>query len=95
MILTAQKLLPHKLSQYPPAVAAADVDGDGLADLFVGGSRQHKGRFFLQKLDGTFTMKDLLPGEGGAEKQSEDIGVLLFDADGDDDNDLYIASGQQ
>ncbi|WP_189564294.1 VCBS repeat-containing protein [Persicitalea jodogahamensis] len=88
-----QKLLLHKLSQFPPAVAAADIDGDGLADLFVGGSRQHKGRFFVQKANGTFQLKDLLPGGEGKEKESEDIGVLLFDADGDGDNDLYIASG--
>ncbi len=88
-----QKLLLHKLSQYPPAMATADVDGDGLADVFVGGSRQHKGRFFLQKPDGTFTIADRLPGEEGEAKQSEDLGVLLFDADGDGDHDLYIASG--
>ncbi|MPR35837.1 VCBS repeat-containing protein [Salmonirosea aquatica] len=88
-----QKLLPHKLSQYPPAVATADVNGDGLADLFVGGSRQHKGRFFLQQATGSFSVADLLPGSEGSGKESEDMGVLLFDADGDGDNDLYIASG--
>jgi hypothetical protein len=88
-----QKLLPHKLSQYPPALATADVNGDGLNDVFIGGSRQHKGRFFIQKPDGTFTVSDLLPGGEGIEKESEDMGVLLFDADGDGDNDVYIASG--
>jgi enediyne biosynthesis protein E4 len=88
-----QKLLPHKLSQYPPAIAAGDVNGDGLDDFFVGGSRQHKGRFFLQNPSGTFTLSDLLPEKGYPEKMSEDIGTLLFDADADGDNDLYIASG--
>ncbi|GAB2790926.1 VCBS repeat-containing protein [Rhabdobacter roseus] len=88
-----QKLLPHKLSQYPPAVAAGDVNGDGLDDFFVGGSRQHKGRFFIQQKNGSFTLKDLLPGSDGPGKESEDMGVLLFDADGDGYNDLYIASG--
>lgn len=88
-----QKLLPHKLSQYPPALATADVNGDGLYDVFIGGSRQHKGRFFIQKPDGSFTLTDLLPGGEGTEKESEDMGVLLFDADGDGDNDIYIASG--
>ncbi|MFN8345004.1 MAG: VCBS repeat-containing protein [Spirosomataceae bacterium] len=88
-----QKLLPHKLSQYPPAVSAGDVNGDGLDDFFVSGSRQHKGRFFLQNPSGTFTLSDLLPGSEGPSKTAEDMGTLLFDADGDGDNDLYIASG--
>lgn len=88
-----QKLLPHKLSQYPPAISVGDVNGDGLDDFFVGGSRQHKGRFFLQNPSGTFTLSDLLPEKGDPEKMSEDMGTLLFDADSDGDNDLYIASG--
>jgi hypothetical protein len=88
-----QKLLPHKLSQYPPSIAAGDVNGDGLDDFFVSGSRQHKGRFFVQNSSGTFTLSDLLPGMDGPQKTSEDMGTLLFDADGDGDNDLYIASG--
>ena len=88
-----QKLLPHKLSQYPPAISAGDVNGDGLDDFFVSGSRHHKGKFFLQNPSGTFTLSDLLPGIEGPEKMSEDMGTLLFDADGDGDNDLYIASG--
>ncbi|MEZ4902436.1 MAG: VCBS repeat-containing protein [Spirosomataceae bacterium] len=88
-----QKLLPHKLSQYPPAISAADINGDGLDDFFVGGSRFHKGSFFLQNLNGKFTIADLLPGKGSLNKVQEDMGTLFFDADGDGDNDLYIASG--
>lgn len=88
-----QKLLPHKLSQYPPAVSAGDINGDGLDDFFVGGSRQYKGRFFLQNPSGSFALADLLPDKEGTDKTSEDLGTLLFDADGDGDNDLYIASG--
>lgn len=88
-----QKLLPHKLSQYPPAVSAGDINGDGLDDFFVGGSRQNKGKFFVQSANGTFTISDLLPGPDGPDKTSEDMGTLLFDADADGDLDLYIASG--
>ncbi|GGH38296.1 hypothetical protein GCM10007423_31900 [Dyadobacter endophyticus] len=88
-----QKLLPHKMSQFGPALAAGDVNGDGLDDVFVGGAYLHKGRFLLQRPDGKFTVADLLPGPEGFEKTSEDMGVLLFDADRDQDLDLYIVSG--
>ncbi|QJW90461.1 VCBS repeat-containing protein [Spirosoma taeanense] len=96
-----QKLLPHKLSQFGPAVSVGDVNGDGLDDMFVGGSKFNKGHFLLQTAAGAFVEKDLLPGEavpgpyGGTAKDKiqEDMGTLLFDADGDGDLDLYVASG--
>lgn len=88
-----QKLMPHKLSQYGPALAVGDVNGDKLDDVFIGGAMNYKGRFLLQQSNGKFKTADLLPGLEGPEKESEDMGVLLFDADLDDDLDLYIVSG--
>lgn len=99
-----QKLLPHKLSQFAPAVSIGDVTGDGLDDMFIGGSRMNKGRFLIQTSTGAFIEKDLLPeaaiptpivgGIAGAkDKAEEDMGTLLFDADGDGDLDLYVVSG--
>ena len=88
-----QKLLPHKFSQYGPALAVGDVNGDGLDDFFISGSYGNSGKFFLQKKDGQFETKDILPSANFTTKQTEDAGVLLFDADGDNDLDLYITSG--
>ncbi|RYU96665.1 RNA-binding protein [Emticicia agri] len=88
-----QKLLPHKLSQYGPAIAVGDVNGDGIEDMFIGGARYRKGKFLIQNKEGKFIVQDLLSGEDGFKKPSEDMGILLFDADNDKDLDLYIVSG--
>jgi hypothetical protein len=86
-----QRTLPHKYSQYGPSLAVGDVNGDHLDDFFVGGASGIGGTIFLQQRDGTFK-----PGQamtGGKEKASEDMGALLFDADGDNDLDLVVVSG--
>ena len=88
-----QKLLPHKLSEYGPSMAAGDVNGDGLDDIVCGGSFSYSTTILLQQPNGKFIVKDLIPGASPQTKPTEDMGLLLFDADGDGDLDLYIASG--
>jgi len=86
-----ERLIPHKLSQYGPGLAAGDVDGNGFDDICIGGSANFPGKFFLQQSDGKFIAKDLPSIENGT--KHENMGLLLFDADGDGDLDLYCASG--
>lgn len=88
-----QKLLPHKLSEYGPPMAVGDVDGNGLEDLVVGGSFSYSLQLLLQQENGLFIQKSLLPASDIFKKRWEDLGILLFDADGDGDLDLYTASG--
>ena len=88
-----QRLLPHKLSQYGPAIAAGDINGDGLDDLVVGGSRNNSTVLLTQQRDGRFIETKLFDTREEIMKSTEDMGVLLFDADGDGDLDLYCASG--
>lgn len=86
-----QRTLPHKFTQYGPAVAVGDVNGDGREDFVTGGTANEDVEVFLQQADGTFQ-----PGKAigkGASAENEYMGLLLFDIDGDGDLDLYAVSG--
>lgn len=88
-----QKLLPHKLSEFNPALAVGDVDGNGLDDMIIGGNAYEQAKIFFQLPNGKFKQRDLLPMGAGAKTPFKDGGLLLFDANGDGKLDLYIASG--
>ena len=84
-------LLPHKLSEPGPEMAAGDVNGDHLPDLFIGGSKNKKARLYIQDEEGKFF--PLLNSPWNADSAYEDAGICMFDADGDKDNDIYVTSG--
>lgn len=88
-----QKLLPHKFSEYGPALAVGDIDGNGLDDIIAGGAISYSPIAFLQQKSGSFLQKNILPNATLESKKTDDRGVSLFDADGDGDLDIYIASG--
>ena len=84
-------LLPHKMSTPGPFVTVEDVNKDGHYDLFVGGAMGQSGELYIQDGEANFTKLTNQPWH--KHRQFEDTGVLFFDADGDTDFDLYVASG--
>ncbi len=84
-------LLPYKMSTLGPVTAVADLNGDNLDDIFIGGSKGSEGKVLIQSSNGTFqqTSKNTF----AKDKAKEDSGALFFDMDSDGDKDLYVSSG--
>ena len=88
-----QALLPHKFSEYSPAIAVGDLDGNGLDDMVIGGTSIYPAQVLLQQSDGKFIQKNLTNDKINPDVRYKDEGILVFDANADGKPDVYIASG--
>ena len=86
-----QPLLVNPMSFSGPCMAKADVNADGLEDIFIGGGAGQVSAIFLQQKGGSFNQKPIAAFE--MDKSSSDADALFFDADGNKTLDLYVASG--
>lgn len=86
-----EPLIPHMLSTEGPAVCVADIDHDGLEDVFIGSSRDKKSAVFLQKPGGRFTRSAQPVIE--ADSSFEDVDASWVDVNNDGHIDLVVASG--
>jgi hypothetical protein len=86
-----ESLLPWELSKAGPKMAKADVNGDGLEDIFIGAPKGASSRLYLQQADGRFKPSGSQPWL--EDQLCEDMQSAFFDADGDKDMDLYVVSG--
>ena len=86
-----EPLIPHMLSTEGPALAVADINHDGLEDIFVGASKTFHNAVFLQTPGGKF-VKTLQP-EMLLDSMWENVDAVWVDVNNDNNLDLVIASG--
>lgn len=86
-----EALIPHMVSTPGPALAVADVNGDGLDDLFMGGAKRNQSHLFFQQADGTFS--EVRQPAFQQDSIFEDAQAIFTDIENDGDQDLVVASG--
>ncbi len=86
-----QVLLPHRLSELGPHASAADINQDGLMDVFIGGSKGTAATLLIQNKNNQFIPKKVTAFDKDA--NYEDIESVFLDVDKDGDMDLYVVSG--
>ncbi|MVT12030.1 RNA-binding protein [Chitinophaga sp. ysch24] len=86
-----QPLMMFMYSQTGPIFAKADVNKDGLEDIYLAGNNEQPGRIYLQQAGGKFVMGTKVT--NGADDASGVAAATFFDANGDGAPDLYVAKG--
>lgn len=86
-----QYLIPHMESTRGPKIAVADVNKDGLDDIFICGASGHPGQLLIQKPAHRFEPSDT--SLFNAYRETESVDAVFFDANNDGWPDLYVVSG--
>lgn len=86
-----ERNIPLMLSAEGPKAAVADLNRDGVDDLYLCGAAGQAGQLYLSKGNGTYTQAS--QSTWTADSGYEDTAACFFDADGDGDQDLFVGSG--
>ena len=87
-----EPLIPHMISREGPAIAVADINHDGLEDIFIGGSKGNRGTLQIQDSRGNFS-SPFHPAQMEPDSMYEDVDACWADVNNDKHLDLIVASG--
>jgi hypothetical protein len=84
-----ERNIPQMLSKEGPAAAVADINKDGLEDIYISGTLKQAGQLYLQTANG------FVKHNGFKEPPPplEITATVFFDADADGDADLFLGAG--
>lgn len=84
-------LLAFAMSNEGPDISIADINNDGLEDIFMSGGKGQASQLLVQQKDGAFSSQqsDLFLEDA----INEDVAHIFFDANGDPYQDLLVVSG--
>jgi hypothetical protein len=86
-----QLLMLFMYSKTAPVIAKADVNHDGLEDVFISGEKDSPGKIYLQQPGGKYNEVNIV--RGSTENTGTTATAAFFDANGDGSPDLYLAKG--
>ncbi|HTH30609.1 MAG TPA: VCBS repeat-containing protein [Lacibacter sp.] len=86
-----EPLLPHMNSTEGPALAVADINHDGLEDVFIGSSKGYRNVVYMQTAAGTFSYKP--QPAMWLDSMTENVDAVFQDVNNDTHVDLLIAAG--
>ncbi|WP_439504345.1 VCBS repeat-containing protein [Sediminibacterium sp.] len=86
-----EPLIPYMVSAEGPALAVADINGDGLEDVFVGASKTFHNAVYVQTKNGIF--KPMPQPALLQDSMWENTDAIWVDVNKDGAKDLVIASG--
>jgi hypothetical protein len=86
-----QLLMLFMYSKTAPVIAKADVNADGLEDIFISGEKDSPGKLYLQQSGGKYQPINII--RGNTDNIGSTSAAAFFDANGDGKPDLYLAKG--